>query len=97
MDWQEALYRWEDYAEKLYTLRDEVAGIFETKSFYDDKWEYHEKFYTADEDTVFLLKLFEKMNDICDFIKSHIMMSSSSTACHTAGFLRVACSTSKSS
>ena len=72
MDWQEALYRWEEYAEKLYPLRDEVAGIFETKCFYDDNWEYHEKFYVPDEDTVFILKLSEKLNDICDFIKSHI-------------------------
>lgn len=72
LDWQEALYRWEEYAEKLYPLRDEVSYIFETKYFYDDKWEYHEKFYEADEDTVFLLKLSEKLNDICDFMKSHI-------------------------
>ena len=71
-DWQETLYIWEEYAEKLCPLRDEVAGIFETKRFYDDKWEYHEKFYEADEDTVFLLKLLEKLNDTCDFVKSHI-------------------------
>ena len=50
----------------------EVSDIFETKCFYDDKWEYHEKFYEADNDTVFLLKLSEMFNDICDFVKSHL-------------------------
>ena len=66
------LYRWELYSEKLYPLRDEVDDIFKTKCFYDDNWEYHEKFYEADEDTVFLLKLSEMLNNICDFVKSHI-------------------------
>ena len=72
MDWQDSLYRWELYSEKLYPLRDEVDDIFKTKCFYDDNWEYHEKFYEADEDTVFLLKLSEMLNNICDFVKSHI-------------------------
>ena len=71
MDWYSTLSRWEEYAEKLYPLRDEVSDIFETKCFYDDKWEYHEKFYEADDDTVFMLKLAEMLNDICDFVKSH--------------------------
>ena len=72
LDWQDTLYRWELYSEKLYPLRDEVADIFKTKCFYDEKWQYHEKFYEADDDTVFLLKLSDMLNDICDFVKSHI-------------------------
>ncbi len=56
MNWYSTLIKWEGYAEKLYPLRDEISYIFETKCFYDDKWEYHEKFYEADDDTVFLLK-----------------------------------------
>ena len=72
LDWQNVLYRWELYSEKLYPLRDEVDDIFKTKCFYDDKWQYHEKFYEPDEDTVFLLKLSEMLNNICDFVKSHI-------------------------
>lgn len=72
MDWQSVLYRWEMYSEKLYPLRDEVADTFKTKCFYDDKWVYHEKFYEADDDTVFLLKLSDMLNYICDFVKSHI-------------------------
>ena len=72
LDWQDTLYRWELYSEKLYPLRDEVADIFKTKYFYDDKWQYHEKFYEADEDTVFLLKLSDMLYDICDFVMSHI-------------------------
>ncbi len=72
MDWQDTLYRWELYSEKLYPLRDEVADIFKTKCFYDDKWQYHEKFYEADDDTVFMLKLSEMLNDVCEFVKSHI-------------------------
>ena len=72
MDWENTLYRWEEYSEKLYPLRDEVAYIFETKCFYDDNWEYQERFYEADDDTVFLLKLSEMLNEICDFVKSHI-------------------------
>ena len=72
LDWQDTLYRWELYSEKLYPLRDEVADIFMTKCFYDEHWEYKEKLYEADEDTVFLLKLSEMLNYICDFLKSHI-------------------------
>ena len=72
MDWQSVLYRWEIFSEKLYPLRDEVADFFKTKCFYDNKWQYHEKFYEPDDDTVFLLKLSEMLNDICDFVKSHI-------------------------
>ena len=72
MDWEETLYRWEEYSEKLYPLRDEVAHIFETKCFYDDNWEYQERLYEADDDTVFLLKLSEMLNEICEFVKSHI-------------------------
>ena len=72
LDWQDTLYRWELYSEKLYPLRDEVADIFKTKCFYDEKWEYHEKFYEADYDTVFLLKLSEMLYDICDFVRGHI-------------------------
>ena len=72
MDWQDTLYRWELYSEKLYPLRDEVDDIFKNKCFYDDKWVYHEKFYEPDDDTVFMLKLSEMLNNICDFVKSHI-------------------------
>lgn len=72
MDWQETLYRWEEYSEKLYPLRDEVAYIFETKYFYDDNWEYQERLYEADDDTVFLLKLAAMLNEVCEFVKSHI-------------------------
>ncbi len=72
MDWQSVLYRWEEYADKLYPLRDKVDDIFKTKCFYDDKWQYHEKFYEADDDTVFLLKLSERLNYICNFVQSHI-------------------------
>ena len=72
MDWHTVLYRWQEYAEKLYPLRDEVDDIFKTKCFYDDNWEYQERLYETDEDTVFLLKLSEMLNNICDFVKSHI-------------------------
>lgn len=72
MDWQDSLYRWEQYAEKLYPLRDEVDDIFKTKCFYDEHWQYQEQPYIPDEDTVFLLKLSEMLNYICDFLKSHI-------------------------
>lgn len=68
MDWEETLYRWEEYSEKLYPLRDDVAHIFETKY----NWEYQERLYEADEDTVFLLKLSGMLNEICEFVKSHI-------------------------
>jgi hypothetical protein len=71
-DWSEKLYQWREYAEVLYPLRYEVSDIFKTKCFYDDKWEYQERFYEADDDTVFLLKLLERLNEICDFVKSHI-------------------------
>ena len=72
MDWESVLYRWQLYSKKLYPLRDEVDDIFETKCFYDEHWQYHERPYIPDDDTVFLLKLSEKLNDICDFVKSHI-------------------------
>ncbi len=72
MDWHETLNRWEDYSEKLYPLRDEITYILETKYFYDDKCEYHERFYEADDDTVFMLKLSNMLNNICNFVKSHI-------------------------
>ena len=61
-DWSEKLYQWREYAEVLCPLRDEVSDIFETKCFYDDKWEYHEKFYEADDDTVSLLKLSDMLH-----------------------------------
>ena len=72
MDWQETLYMLEEYSEKLYPLRDEMAHIFETKCFYDDNWEYQERLYDSDDDTVFLMRLSEMLNKICDFVKSHI-------------------------
>ena len=72
MDWQDSLYRWELYSEKLYPLRDELNDIFKTKCFYDEHWLYQERLYVADEDTVFLLKLSEMLNDVCNFVKSHI-------------------------
>ena len=72
MDWYTTLIRWEEYAEKLYPLRDEVADIFATHYIWDEKSNCPEKLYEADEDTVFLLKLSEMLYDICDFIKSHI-------------------------
>ena len=72
LDWQDTLYRWELYSEKLYPLRDEVADIFKTKCFYDDNWEYQERLYEADDDTVFLMKLSGMLNEICEFMKSHI-------------------------
>ena len=52
-------------------MRDEVAYIFETKCFYDDNWEYQERLYEADDDTVFLLRLSGMLNEICDFVRSH--------------------------
>ena len=72
MDWQEALYRWEEYAEKLYPLRDKVAEIFEIHYIWNEGCNCREKLYEADEDTLFLLKLSEMLNAICEFIKSHI-------------------------
>ena len=72
MDWYTTLIRWEEYAEKLYPLRDEVADIYATHYIWDEKSNCPEKLYEADEDTVFLLKLSEMLYDICDFIKSHI-------------------------
>ena len=72
LNWQDTLYRWELYSKKLYPLRDEVADIFKTKCFYDDNWQYQEREYEADEDTVFLLKLSDMLNNICNFVKSHI-------------------------
>ena len=72
-DWQDTLYRWEQYAEKFYPLRDEVDDLFfNTHYIWDEKYNCTEKYYEADEDTVFLLKLSAKLNEICDFVKSHI-------------------------
>lgn len=72
MNYYEVLRNWEDYAEKLCPLRDKVADIFTTHYIWDEKCNCSEKLYEADEDTVFLLKLSEKLNDICDFVKSHV-------------------------
>ena len=72
MYWSEKLYPWREYAEVLYPLRDEVSDIFATKYIWDDKCNCTEKHYEADEDTVFLLKLSEMLNDISNFVKSHI-------------------------
>ncbi|MBR0168133.1 MAG: hypothetical protein IJQ08_05645 [Synergistaceae bacterium] len=72
MDWRNVLYRWQSYSEILYPLRDEVSDIFKTKYVWDNYWNCEERNYEADEDTVFLLKLSEMLNDICDFVKSHI-------------------------
>ena len=71
LDWQDTLYRWVLYSEKLYPLRDEVNDIFKTKCFYDEHWQYQERPYIPDEDTVFLLKLSEMLYDICDFVRGH--------------------------
>ncbi len=72
MDWQSVLYRWQSYSEILYPLHDEVSDIFKTKYVWDNNWNCQEHLYIADEDTVFLLKLSEMLNDICNFVKSHI-------------------------
>ena len=72
MYWSEKLYPWREYAEVLYHFRDEVSDIFATKYIWDDKCNCTEKLYEADEDTVFLLKLSEMLNDISNFVKSHI-------------------------
>ena len=64
--------QWECYAEKLCLLRDEITDIFETHYIWDEHWNCKEKLYEADEDTVFLLKLPESLNEICDFVKGHI-------------------------
>ena len=72
MDWQSVLYRWGLFSEKLYPIRDEVADIFKTKCFYDEHWQYQERSYIPDEDTVFLLKFSTMLNEICYFLKSHI-------------------------
>ena len=72
MYWSEKLYPWREYAEVLYPLRDEVSDVFATKYIWDDKCNCTEKLYEADEDTVFLLKLSEMLNEICDFVTSHI-------------------------
>ena len=58
--------------EEALSLRDEVADIFVTHYIWDEKSNCTEKLYEADDDTVFLLKLSEMLNDICDFVKSHI-------------------------
>lgn len=72
MNYDEVLRRWEDYADKLYPLRDEVADIFTTHYIWDERCNCTEKLCEADEDIVFLLKLSEMLNDICDFVMSHI-------------------------
>ena len=72
LDWLCVLYKWQEYAEKLYPLREEVADIFETHYIWDEHWNCTERLYEADDDTVFLLKLSEMLNNICNFVKSHI-------------------------
>lgn len=72
MDWYTTLIRWEEYAEKLYPLRDEVSDIFATHYIWDEKYNCTEKHYEADDDTAFLRRLSELLNEICDFVKSHI-------------------------
>lgn len=72
MNWQDKFYQWEEYAKKLYPLREEVAGIFGTHYIWDEHLNCTEQQYESDEDTVFLLKLSEKLNEICEFVKSHI-------------------------
>ena len=72
MDYYETLNKWLEFSEVLYPLRDKLADTFEPQYFYDDHWQFRERLYVPDEDTVFLLKLSEKLNDICSFVKSHI-------------------------
>lgn len=60
------------YSEKLYPLRDEVADIFETHYSWNEKCNCTEKLYEADDDTIFLLKLSVMLNDIYNFVQSHI-------------------------
>lgn len=72
MDYHETLYKWEGYSEVLYPLQAEVLRTFADKSYYDDRMQYQEQYYESDEDTVFLIKLSDKLTDICNFIQSHI-------------------------
>ena len=72
MNWLETLYNWEEYAEKLYPLRDEVDDIFKTHYIWDAQCNCEERLYVSDEDTVFLLKFSTMLNEICYFLKSHI-------------------------
>ena len=72
MNWLETLYNWEEYAEKLYPLRDEVDDIFKTHYIWDAQCNCEERLYVPDEDTVFLLKFSTMLNEICYFLKSHI-------------------------
>lgn len=72
MDLSDTLTRWEGYAEILRPLRDEVADIFEVHYIWDYQLQCTEKLYEADEDTVFLLKLSEKLTEICAFVEKHL-------------------------
>ena len=72
MDYQDTLQQWESYFEKLEPLQKEVTRTFKVKGCYDEKLHYYEKHYEANDDTVFLIKLSEKLTDICNFMKSHI-------------------------
>lgn len=72
MNYNEVLNKWREYTDKLYPLRDEVADIFEMHYIWDERCHCTEKLYEANEDTVFLLNLLEMLNDVCDFVKSHI-------------------------
>ncbi len=72
MNYDETLRKWREYADKLYPLRDEITDIFTTHYIWDKRRNCTEKLYEADEDTVFILKLSEMLNDICEFVKSHI-------------------------
>ena len=71
-NWSEKLYQWREYAEVLYPLRGEVSDIFATKYIWGTHGNCEERHYEADDDTVFLLKLSEMLNDICNFVKFHI-------------------------
>lgn len=72
MDYYDKLIQWQEYADILYPLRDEVDNIFKIHYIWDAQCNCEERLYVPDEDTVFLLKLSEKLNDICYFLKSHI-------------------------
>ena len=71
-DWSEKLYQWREYAKALYPLRAEVSDILATEYIWGTHGNCEERHYEADDDTFFLLKLAEKLNDVCDFVKSHI-------------------------
>ncbi len=72
MNYDEVLNHWREYADTLYPWRDEVADIFETHYIWDERCNCTENSTRPNEDTVFLLKLSERLNDICDLVKSHI-------------------------